>query len=200
MRTSPPALCIDIDNVIGQTDEVMRRVISEYTGGRVQLAYEDIKVFNYHECRDCHGNGIDEKDWTTVHDLFSEPRYLLEIEPLPGAIDSLRQLMRAATLHVATSRLRKARPATVEWLDKHEVPDHYLHFVKHNQKHACLRGVIAAVEDDYEQAVDFAKSGITCFLIGHPWNASRPKIEGVEWADSWGELTSRLLAMIRGGG
>ena len=33
----PKHFCIDIDNVIACTDEVMRQVIEEYTGGRVQL-------------------------------------------------------------------------------------------------------------------------------------------------------------------
>jgi predicted RNA-binding protein with RPS1 domain len=59
--------CLDIDNVIAQTDEVMRRVIEEYTGGRVRLSYEGIKEFNYYECRDARGNNITREQWTQVH-------------------------------------------------------------------------------------------------------------------------------------
>ena len=196
MNGSQPPICIDIDNVIAQTDEVMRRVINEYTGGRVQLAYEDVKEFNYYECKDFKGNGISKEDWKAVHDLFSQPRYLLEIQPIPGAIEGLHQLARKATLHIATSRLRKARRTTLEWLDNYGFPEHDLHFVKHNEKHASLGSFIAAVEDHYKQAVEFAKRNITCFLIKHPWNASKPQLDGIQWVDSWPELTNRLLAMI----
>ena len=77
-------LCIDIDNVIARTDKVMRRVISEHTGGRIQLAYEDVKNFNYYECKDSTGNGINNEEWKHIHELFSEPRYLWLIQPFPG--------------------------------------------------------------------------------------------------------------------
>src|SRR5262249_12392862 len=54
----------------------------------------------------------------------------------------------------------------------------------------------AAVEDDYDQAVAFAKFGKTpCFLIRHPWNRSRETAADVHWVDSWPELTERLLAL-----
>jgi hypothetical protein len=36
MTASKPRLCVDIDNVIAQTDRVMREIIREYTGGRVK--------------------------------------------------------------------------------------------------------------------------------------------------------------------
>lgn len=196
MSGSRSGICVDIDNVIAQTDEVMRRVIQEYTRGRVQLSYEDIKHFNYYECTDKNGNGISKEDWKPVHDLFSEPLYLSDIRPFSGAIEGLHVLARETKLHIATSRLRKARRTTVEWLDKFGIPDHDLHFVKHNEKHFALGSFIAAVEDDYEQAVEFAKRNITCFLMEHPWNESKRKIEGIHWVDTWPDLTERLLAMI----
>jgi hypothetical protein len=79
--------CFDIDNVIAQTDEVMRRVIEDYTNGRVRLAYEDIKTFNYYECLDRFGNGISKEEWNRVHEVFSESRYLWLIQPFPGSVE-----------------------------------------------------------------------------------------------------------------
>ena len=69
-------LCIDIDNVIARTDEVMRRVIRDFTQGRVDFEYEHILAFNYHECHDANGCTITKEEWKGIHDLFSEPRYL----------------------------------------------------------------------------------------------------------------------------
>jgi hypothetical protein len=114
MGVSPFHFCIDIDNVVACTDEVMRRVISEFTDGRVQLKYEDVVKFNYHECPDPHGNQLTKDEWRQVHDLFSEPRSLMSINPIPGAIEGLRRLATRGTVHLATSRLPKVRKTTVE--------------------------------------------------------------------------------------
>jgi uncharacterized HAD superfamily protein len=184
--------CIDIDNVIAQTDEVLRRVIKDFTKGRVQLTYEDIVTFNYYECRDARGNQITEQEWKDVHDLFSEHKYLMQIRPMPGAIDGLRRIAERGTVHLVTTRLRKGRKATFEWLDVHAFPDHDLHFLKHGEKHLSLRPFTAAVDDDYEQARAFARE-TRCFLIRHPWNRSGALIRNVEWVDSWKELIGRLL-------
>jgi len=153
--------CIDIDNVIARTDEIMRRVIAEFTSDRVQLAYEDVQEYNYFACKDQSGNSISEEEWHHIHDLFSEPRYLWLIQPFPGAVEGLRQLERVGTIHFATSRLAKARRVTVEWLDNHKFPPHHLHFLKYGQKHATLRSFSAAVEDEYDQGKAFAEVGNT---------------------------------------
>src|SRR4051812_9332048 len=110
--------CIDIDNVIARTDEVMRQIISDVTGGKVRFAYEDIATFNYHECRDRTGNTITRDEWRKVHDQFSEPEVITNLEPLPGAIEGLRELAKRAVVHLATSRLPKARRPTIDWLEK----------------------------------------------------------------------------------
>jgi uncharacterized HAD superfamily protein len=186
--------CIDIDNVIARTDEVMRSIISDFSRGKVCLNYDDVTTFNYHECRDCRGNQISRDDWKLIHDRFSEPDVIISLEPLPGAIEGLRQLAEHGTVHIATSRLRKARRATIDWLEKHGFPEHDLHFLRHGEKHAALKRFTAAVEDDYDQAVAFATLGETpCFLIRHPWNRDRKAVEGVAWVDGWSELTDQLI-------
>ena len=65
-----PRLCIDIDNVIARTDEVMRRVIRDHTAGRVNLNYADIIEFDYHRCKDRNGCSITKDEWNALHDLF----------------------------------------------------------------------------------------------------------------------------------
>ncbi len=47
---------VAIDNVIGQTDKVMRQVIRDYTGNRVNLDYVDVVEFDYHKCKDKNGH------------------------------------------------------------------------------------------------------------------------------------------------
>jgi hypothetical protein len=188
--------CIDIDNVIASTDEIMRQVIKKFTGARVCLAYEHIKEFNYYECQDDEGNKITREEWRKIHDLFSEPRNLWLIQPVSGAIEGLQMLAERGTIHLVTSRLPKARRTTIEWLENHGFPPHDLHFLKHGEKHSSLRPFTAAVEDDYEQAAAFVTRGNTpCFLLKHPWNESKPFIDGLQWVDTWPELTERLLEL-----
>lgn len=186
--------CIDIDNVVAQTDEVLRAVIADFTNNRVRLAYDDVLNFDYCKCKDETGNSITRDEWRAIHDLFSEPRYLWLIRPTRGAIEGLCEVSRHAVVHFATSRLAKARRVTIEWLENHGFPSHDLHFLKQGEKHASLRQFSAAVEDDYDQAKAFATlSGTPCFLLSHPWNRDRPHVNGVTWTNTWQELTARLI-------
>ena len=186
-------LCIDIDNVVARTDEVMRRVIHDFTGGRVRLEYEDIKEFDYYKCQDSRGCGITKEEWSRVHDLFSEPRYLWLIQPFEGVQEHLKALGEKFVLHLATSRKSKARRTTVEWLEAHGFPPHDVHFLKPEEKHFTLGGFYAAIEDHYEQAALFAEAGTACILIEHPWNKGKPAKDGVRWVKGWAELAASLL-------
>jgi len=192
--------CFDIDNTIAQTDKVMRRVIAEVTSGRVRLEYDDIVTFNYYECRDSGGNRITKDEWKIVHDEFSKPENLLSVEPILGVVEAIGKLADRAVIHLATSRLAKARKTTIEWLEKHGLLSHDLHFLQHGEKHASLKRFEAAVEDDYDQAAAFAYVGKTpCFLIRHPWNRSRYPLPGIRWVADWTELIPLLLELIEPG-
>src|SRR5678815_3967931 len=131
---SKPRLCIDIDNVIARTDDVMRRVIRDFTSGRVQLRYEDVVEFKYQECPDSNGQRISDQEWTAIHDRFSEDENILAIQPVSDVQQHLQRLSTNYALHLATSRLRKARRATIQWLNQYQFPNHDLHFVTHGQK------------------------------------------------------------------
>ena len=196
--TSTPTrgrLCIDIDNVIAHTDEIMRRVIDEFTGGRVKLDYTHIVEFDYYKCVDAQDCCITKDEWACIHDVFSEPRYLWLIQPVQGVQEHLQKLNTVFDIHLATSRLPKARRTTIEWLEAHRFPPHELHFLKHGEKHASLGKFVAAVEVHYEQAVALAGAGIPCYLLAHLWNREKPAMSQVYWVKDWLELTARLLAL-----
>jgi len=189
-------LCVDIDNVIAQTDEVMRRVIRDHTKGRVNYAYEDVKEFNYYECKDAAGACVTREEWDKVHEEFSRPENLMQIAPFPDVQGEFRKLSAVFAIHLATSRLHQARRATVEWLEHHQfLPPYDLHFLKHGEKHAALSRFFVGVEDDYKQAAAFARSGTKCYLIRHPWNRTKDPMPGIHWVAGWSELTPRLLAL-----
>ena len=181
-------LCIDIDNVIAQTDQVMRRVIYEVTDRRVDLLYEHVTSFEYHLCRDASGNRLDRAEWDIAHDRFSEECYIKDVQPFPGVQGCLSNLAKSFELHLATSRLPKARKSTVVWLEEHGFPPHALHFLTRGAKHVCLHNLAAAVEDDRDQAIEFARHGIPCFLLAHPWNKLECEVADVFRVSGWNEI------------
>ncbi len=186
-------LCFDIDNVLAQTDQAMRKVIREFTRGRVDLEYEHVIDFAYYECKDAGGNSITRGEWAEIHELFSEPEILLTIQPFTGVQANLRHLSEEYEIHFATSRLPKARRTTIEWLERHAFPAHNLHFLKHGKKHESLCRLEAAVEDEYEQARAYVEIGIPCYLIKHPWNANKPSQPNLFWVVGWPELVKQLM-------
>ena len=198
MARGLPRLCVDIDNVIALTDPVIRRLIQEHTGGRVCLAYGDVKEFNYHECQDASGNCITEEEWQEIHDAFSSPAVLSTVPPDAAALSALSELHSHAEIHVVTSRKPQGQTATLEWLKRHTVTFDEVMFVGHRKKHATLRPFFAAVEDDYDQAVEFAKKGTLCLLMRHPWNVGRPRMDFVQWVDAWPQAVTVLSSKLSG--
>ena len=164
-------LCIDIDNVIAQSDSVMRQLIKKHSAANVQLDYDDVVDFDYCKCHDKKGNSITKEEWRKIHEEFSKESNIMRIEPIHGACEYLKQLSEEKfELHLATSRLPTARIPTIKWLEFHSFPSHWLHFVKSMEKHIVLQGFDAIIEDDREQAAKFTELGTQSFLLAHPWN------------------------------
>ena len=190
-------LCVDLDNVLGFTDEVMRQVISDYTHGRVNLDYEDIIFFDYQRCKDRNGEFISAAEWHDIHKLFCSPKYLWQVRPFPDVQDHLRNLMSFFDIHIATSRLSAARRVTVEWLEAYNFPPHDLHFLSQGKKHLSLGTFAALVEDNYEQAANFANRGTESYLVQHPWNVGKPHLGHLCWVKDWAQLSERLVDLGR---
>jgi uncharacterized HAD superfamily protein len=186
---TPLHICIDIDNVIGRSDDVMRDVIREVTDGRVDLHYQQVVEFDYRQCSDAKGSVITDQEWQKVHTEFSHPRNLWRVEPMDGAVAAILDLADYCSIHIATARLPIARRTTVEWLEALGLPVHNLHFLRHGEKHAALRIFNLTIEDDYDQAAAFARvQGTTSLLMRHPWNKGKPSSANLQWVDGWEDV------------
>lgn len=184
-------LCIDIDNVVADTDTVMRAIIRKHTTGRVDLRYENICRFEYELCRDDRGQAIDSDTWETVHnDLFSIPEVVIGIRPIATAQHAIGILVASGfEIEFVTSRQPKVHDATAAWLKTHFGHVSYsLRFATHRQKH-LNSSYFASIEDDLEQALLFVglTQDLSCpdelqqikasqpkvehsFILAHPWN------------------------------
>jgi cytidine deaminase len=190
---SKKRICIDIDNVVARTDEILRNVIKQATAGRVDLSYEHISVFNYWQCNDANGNGITRDEWRVIHDQFSTREILLSIPVVQDSLPSLERIGESYAIHFATSRLPAARSATIEWLDANGFPPHDLHFLKHGEKHVTLGGFDVSVEDDPAQVSAFDSAGFGLNIVmNHPWNTALQESGTIRRAHSWAEIERML--------
>jgi uncharacterized HAD superfamily protein len=190
-------LVIDIDNVVAETDEVMRDVIKKHSKDRVDLQYEDVTAFDYDKCVDREGRCLQEGEWTSIHTEFSREVNITRIRPYPNVGKYLQTLSEAGhAIHLVTSRLAQARLSTVTWLEQHKIPHDGLHFVKHRCKHFLFQNCAGVIEDDLDQAVDFARLGIPAYLLAHPWNETGIN-RGLTRVKDWRELVEVLLSKKR---
>jgi len=196
-KSSRLRLCVDIDNVLCDTDAVMRRLLDESSGGRVKLRYEDIRFFEYRRCTDPDGRSPTDDDWRVAHDRFSSDADILRsLQPIPDAFGSLERLSDKYMIHFATSRKKEARAATADWLESHAGSYlHDLHFVTPGEKHVALGTFAASVEDQLSQAIAFAQSGAHSYVLAHPWNTIERVAPGFPLArrDSWLQIAAELL-------
>lgn len=190
-----PALCIDIDNVLSQTDKVVRQLIYEHTG--VDLEYTDIIHYEYYRCRDGDGKSITLDEWNAVHDAFSDPDVIRSLDPIADVQAYLSDLSGYYELNLVTSRKPCADVATREWLQKNRFPPHALHFLRRGSKRTAVSSFVAAVEDDAEEAGLFAEAGIPCFLLEHPWNARPDRHPDIVRLPDWEAIKNALVEHSR---
>lgn len=186
-----PAICVDIDNVLAKTDEVMRQVIRVHSSSHVDLAYNDVVCFEYWMCRDGAGRRFDKREWTKIHREFTH-NHLLQILPFDNVSHHLETLSERFNVHLATSRLNDGQEATRVWLKQHGIPYKKLHFVQEGTKHLIDEQFVAAIEDDREQGYAFHNNGVYVFLLRHPWNTVNP-YSPLKRVTDWEQLTNELL-------
>lgn len=193
LNASRLTICVDIDNVVAQTDVVMRDLIYRYTGGRVKLLYEDIREFDYWKCPDCNGGQLTKEQWDEVHNLFSMPQVVSELLLIDGAQAQINALGEKYSVHLVTSRKPSVLEATWHWLTKHGIRFDDLVFAPHGGKHKLPTRYAFVIEDHYEQAKAFAEDGVNAILIDHPWNRGKPSHKFLSWAPNWDHIQRTLL-------
>ncbi len=188
------AICIDIDNVICDTDSIIRNIIHEYTQGRVTLEYSDITNFDYYMCTDSNNNYITVDEWIEVHELFIENKNITSIITYENIKEHFAQLYSIANLSLVTSRPPSTMDATKSWLAENEIVHHEIHFLELGMKHKADLRYHFSIEDHYPQAKQFALNGTMSILMKHPWNENKQEIENLLWAENWDEISNIILS------
>lgn len=190
---------IDIDNVLADTDDLIRSLIFDTTNGRVEFQYEDIRQFAYTECADRNGNSPTRDEWLAAHSAFARPENIRKLLPKQGAVDAVSSISSVVGVAYVTARNPSARKATADWLSLHGFPGGQLLFVSPGQKPSVARDALGAVDDNLGEVEAYAASGLELPVIfDHPWNRDEgerldSRIRRVRY---WEELHQLILEVV----
>ena len=151
-------VAVDIDSVIADLmGSLIPRLNQEYD---LNLKYEDITTWDHPIC----GHSIGED----IKRYLADPKFVLNIEPIEGSIEAVRQLHKKHEVIVATGRPNYCKSSTLHWLI-----DKYPHdkVVFGSEKTVQRLGAQVLVDDASHYLDRFLKSGgIMGILMSCPWN------------------------------
>ncbi len=124
---------------------------------------------------------------------------ILAAEPYPGAVEAIaRWHAEGHWIHVTSHRAGRARPATVDWLERIGLPHHDLH-CSFDKISRCVELEIDVLIDD--SPVNLARAreaAIVPATILHPWNRELCAGGGVVCGRDWPELAAGLAPVLDG--
>jgi hypothetical protein len=195
-----PKLCVDIDNVMGRTDDVIREMlrvatISEANPTGIKLEYEDVVHFDYPLNHNYLGQSVSDKIWKEVHEKFLDPNSnsLELIQPMPCVLQNLREIANDWDILIVTSRKDKALGKTRLWIEKPFSGFDRCVFSSEGKHKFQVAEFSAAIDDYLPTVVEFHEQGVRSFLYDHPWNRN-DRIAGLTVVTNWDEFHYALMS------
>ncbi len=162
---------IDIDEVLANHMEKLNEFY--YLKKGKKYSEKDYKSYNWWETW-----GISREEAEDIDREYKKSELFSSIQPIPGAVDAVRELSKDNELFVVTSRHTSAEQKTKEWILKHFpfVELKILHSGdfwggRKSKADVCKENHIKILIDDHEKyARDCSKIGIKVLLFDKPWN------------------------------
>lgn len=178
-------LIIDLDNVICDSDSVVRALIKKHL--HISARRQDIVSFDYWKAL-----GYDKKSekaiWAEFHEKSCFSATLVE-----HSVNALSRLSLYTDIHILTARHKSASPLTRKWVQKHRLPHHSLRLVNESEK---IKTALASnngllVDDRGETAAAIAREGRRVILFDNPWN-KRFKHKNIVRRADWPSIYSYI--------
>ncbi|HEX7227562.1 MAG TPA: HAD family hydrolase [Candidatus Binatia bacterium] len=190
---------VDMDDVLCQTAQHFLTILERNFGKR--FSFEQLTDFDVGEACEITA-GEREELYRIVH----QGEELLNIPPIPGAIDVLEQWSAAGyKVAIVTGRPPDTYEPSVQWLKKHRVPhdgilivDKYGRFVPDGSRCISLEALMNhsfcwAVEDSPTMAMYLASQmKIPVALLDRPWNRKDTNHDLVSRHCDWIEIARAL--------
>jgi cytidine deaminase len=176
-----PILFIDLDNVLSDTDPIIRSLIEKHVPGISKpILRRHVTCFNYYEAF-----GFDKALEKPVWEDFYRAG-LNETVPVAGALEAMLRFCQFAKLEVVSHRPEKTKQATKQWLKKHRIPYDQLWLIKDTEKVKMVRqSNDALLIDDKGETIDaIARQGRESIVFDNPWNRSfarKGTVRGKNW-------------------
>ncbi len=187
MSRSKTVIGVDIDNVLCDTDSVIRQVIRERFG--VHSTRRQITSWYYSECLP-----ITRDQEIEIFGLFND-YYGSTARPIRGAASALMTLSRSASIWILTVRPDESSRLTRDWLNREGMT--YDQLIHAEDKLAYAGQVRLLIDDRLETALAFAARAIPVILFDRPWNANGEAHPFVHRVRSWKEALSRIPSLLQ---
>jgi len=176
----PNNIGIDIDNVLCDTDDILRELIKQEYG--IEVAQSEIVHWNYSD-----SVNISPKQEKRLLDLFHK-RYCAYVEAIPGAREALEILSKSYSIWLLTGRSKVSDSLTREWLRKNNILFNVLIYSDAKYKYSDQLSIL--MEDNWATAKLFADRGVPAILFEKPWNLGFPAHLNVIRVLDWNEALS----------
>lgn len=187
-------IAVDCDDVIANLNGAVRLFVNE-TFGHNHTA-EDYRVTGEYKRYWSRIWGTPEGEKSEYLTRFTELGQARNLEPLPGALETLRALKQDFRLALVTARSEADVEATHYWLEKHapDIFDHvtFMHLWDKGDDKAtkaaiCLElGAQYLIDDNYDHCQLAAEAGIGALLFGdYGWNRAQELTPGMVRVLDW---------------
>src|SRR5918992_85429 len=190
---------VDMDDVLCQTAQHFLTILERDFGKR--FTFEQLTDFDVGQACE-----ITAEEREELYRIVHQGEELLNIPPIPGAIDVLKQWSAAGyEVAIVTGRPPDTYEPCVEWLKKHRVAhdsilivDKYGRFVPDGSRCISLEALMNhsfcwAVEDSPVMAMHLASQmKIPVALLDRPWNRKDTNHELVSRHSDWIEIARAL--------
>lgn len=156
---------IDLDNVISDSDAVVRSLIKKYVD--IDAKRGDINRFDYWKALG-YGKDKEVRIWKEFHGSAAKSATQYKF-----AKDALIRLNLFCDIQILTARPIDSKNLTVRWLKKNGIPYSRLLFVNEDDKvDLVTKNGLALIEDKGETALKIAQKGCAAILMDRPWNST----------------------------
>lgn len=190
-----PIIAVDFDDVVADFNRPFATFHNRHFN--TDITYEAITQFDLCAIYQIDHGTFVERAMRFCHEHHDE------INLIPGAAETLRQLQARFELHIVTSRSSSLKKITESWLEQH-LPGLFTdtHFVNqhHHQnepKSIRCREIDAQllIDDAWHHIADAVAANLKAILVNRPWNQTPLPRQAVRVSD-WNEVSTLTNSLL----
>lgn len=183
-------IAVDLDNVIADSDRVIRSIIHRISG--VHLTQADIRCYDYHKVLAARGFELSEA-LRIEHEALEtfHTQAAPDVTVVQGAQQGMSQLVSIGWHPViVTSRPASSAEATRDWLRTKEISYKSILFTEDKAQTGSRWTIL--VEDAPHHATAASEAGVSVVLVDYPWNQGVGPSANIRRVGDWSEILEAI--------